>query len=273
MGGRVERVSGSTPLHHPPRLHTICAITLCTCVHLCAHAHRCASTAHLRSNHPLPSTATRRWNTYYIPARLNANTDPPPSPEFDQNSSEEENSRGKTRRTNRPVGNFRCREFVPLYSRPRRGWAVKPWPSNFVSKGLHSHKRRKEGEEEEDEGRGDRKKLRVDATMAFCQTNTTLWKTIPREPLTQRPRLFILPPPTNRLPPRPDVPVASDMHNFLSLRLLVSPSFFLFFFFSFPIIVHLGQPFRRQFRLFFEDVHHFSGRVKSHSYPPLSLRG
>lgn len=230
MGGRVERVSGSTPLHHPPRLHTICAITLCTCVHLCAHAHRCASTAHLRSNHPLPSTATRRWNTYYIPARLNANTDPPPSPEFDQNSSEEENSRGKTRRTNRPVGNFRCREFVPLY---RRGWAVKPWPSNFVSKGLHSHKRRKEGEEEEDEGGGDRKKLRVDATMAFCQTNTTLWKTIPREPLTQRPRLFILPPPTNRPPlvqmyPLHPTCTTSSPSDSLFLLPSSSSSFFLF---------------------------------------------
>lgn len=177
-----------------------------------------------------PSTSTRRWNTYYIPARLNANTDPPPSPEFDQNSSEEENSRGKTRRTNRPVGNFRCREFVPLY---RRGWAVKPWPSNFVSKGLHSHKRRKEGEEEEDEGGGDRKKLRVDATMAFCQTNTTLWKTIPREPLTQRPRLFILPPPTNRPPlvqmyPLHPTCTTSSPSDSLFLLPSSSSSFFLF---------------------------------------------
>lgn len=216
---------------------------VCTCAHTHTGVHRQA--AHLRSSHPLPpSTATRRCNVLRTGKIKCKYPD-----EFNQNSSAisgENSRRGTTRPTIRPVSRL---------FRPRKGWAVKPWPSNFGRKGFAFTVFRCAPLERkgENEGGSDRKKLRVDATMAFCQTNTTLWKTIPREPYTTSSPLHPPACPDVSLHPTCITSPPSD-----SLFLLALPSFF-------PIIVHLGQPFRRQFRLFFKDVHHFSGRVKSHS--------
>lgn len=144
---------------------------------------------------------------------------------------------------------------------------MKPWPSNFVAKGSCSVEKKKRKKEKRG-GEAIEKKLRVDATMAFCQTNTTPSGKRYLESPTSSP----LHPPSKRMTTTPSpalVRMGGCIRHAYKFFLLPPTrcfsSVFLFFFSSSPIIVHLGQPFRRQFRLFFKDVHHFSGRVKSHS--------
>lgn len=155
---------------------------VCTCVHTHTGVHRQA--AHLRSSHPLPpSTATRRCNvlrTGKIKCKY--------ADEFNQNSSAisgENSRRGTTRPTIRPVSRL---------FRPRKGWAVKLWPSNLVAKGLHSpcsvaHRLKGKGRMK---GEAIEKNLESTQQWLFVRLTRPSGKRYLESP-TQRPRLFILP--------------------------------------------------------------------------------
>lgn len=117
-GERVEHVSGSTPLHHhypPPRSHTICAITLRACVHLCVHTRTQVCIGRLPTFDRTIHFLHPAYYTHTGP-RLNANTDPLLPPEFNQNSSTKKDQLANLRRKLSILPSIRS-----LYSRPRKG--------------------------------------------------------------------------------------------------------------------------------------------------------
>lgn len=210
------------------------------------HTQVCTSAAHLRSDRPLLHPPLRGGGTYQ--GKIKCKHLLPP--EFDQNSVGEE--------LGEQVENFE-------ESIRKAGFEL--------AKGSHSsrHCLKKKG----NEGGEAIENLESTQQWLFVRLTRPSLETIPREPYTTSPSSSSLhrDQASERQSACPGVSLCiRHMHNFFFLLpLLLFPSLFFFF-----IIVHLGQPFRRQFRLFFKDVHHFSGRVKSHSttsYPSLSLRG
>lgn len=93
-GGRERELNVFQEAHHctttttppPPQSHTICAITLRACVHLCVHTRTQVCIGRLPT---FDRTIHFLYPAYYTHSgpRLNANINPLPPPEFNQNSS------------------------------------------------------------------------------------------------------------------------------------------------------------------------------------------
>lgn len=119
--GRERELNMFQEAHHcttttpPPRSHTICAITLRACVHLCVHTRTQVCIGRLPTFDRTIHFLHPAYYTHTGP-RLNANTDPLPPPEFNQNSSAKKDQLVNLRRKLSILPWIRS-----LYSRPRKG--------------------------------------------------------------------------------------------------------------------------------------------------------